>query len=876
MPSSNKLLWAALLATTVLSSPSWALAQVPEAPPTEPEDAASVTDEIVVRGRFIPNEKRVTSEISNLLTAEDLQRTGDAEVSEALARVTGLSLVGDGFVYVRGLGERYSSALLDGSTLPSPEPLRRVVPLDVFPSALLSGALVQKTYSVEYPAEFGGGVIVLRTKAVPDRAFFEAGVSTGFNTESTLETGLSWDSGNRSWLGFSDRGMQLPKQIKVDPSLQSFDAVSLQAAGRSFRPNWSLDRQKIPFDGGLTVAGGNAFDIGEMRAGVLASVDYSSEVRNRNGVRRTFSVSDAGLVTNDQFDQDACRDEDGQVEPGVIVDSCGLFRTDWDVRLNAIASFGLEINADHELTYTTLLLRKTTQQGEIARGSFAADPGTVRSGQRLAYIEQQLVTHQVSGEHEFTLPGAFPELDVDWRAAFSRADRDTPYTRETLYDLSADGVFRLQATDRGNRTIFSALEDENFEVGIDFSLNGDLLGRETLLQFGGLYVERDREVAARRYTFAFPAGDTSELREQVPEIIFAPDNVGPPGGLILRDNTDPSDFYTAGFEIGGLYLSSEMQITPTVRWTVGARYEDSIQEVNSFEPQAGTPIETKLKLQKVLPASTLTWEFADNWQARVGYSQTLSRPDLRELSPTQFRDEETGRLERGNPNLRITQIENWDARVEYYFGDRQSATLGVFYKDFKRPIERTFSLLGEEPLRSFANADRAELFGVEAEFDVTLPFDMWFSDVGFVQSRRFFVIGNATYIDAEIELNPSAATEQQTDTNRKLQGQSEYLGNLQFGYDSDELRERAALLLNYTGERIFDVGLGGAPNVIEEPPIQLDLVFAKGFEIGGREIEFGFKVDNILGEPYSLTQGGRVAEEYEIGTTFSFGVTARF
>lgn len=878
MTSTQKSLSTLLLAGTVLAAPAFAAAQDPSAAPIQLaglglDDQPSTLDEIIVRGRYIPDERRATSEIANVLTVEDLQRTGDSDISAALSRVTGLSLVNGGYVYVRGLGERYSSALLDGAGLPSPEPLRRVVPLDIFPSALLSGVLVQKTYSVEYPAEFGGGVVSLRSRAVPDERFFEFSVGTGYNTVSTGEAALNWYSGDRTWLGFSDNSMRLPQEIRVDPSLDSLDQAALQSAGRSLRPEWSLVNDKAPWDGSFTISGGAPFELAGIRGGLLLSLDYDSEVRNRNGLLRTYMVAGGGLEASDNLSPEGCA-----VDTRVDADACGRFRTDWDIGLNFIGALGLELAQGHSLRFTNMVLRNTTHQSEIQRGQFAIDAGSVRSLQRLNYVEQQMVLNQLSGEHLFNFSGAFRELDVNWRAAYSRADRSTPYVRETFYDFEPDGVWRLRPTPVGNSTSFSALEDENLELGFDLALRGAVGGRSLLVQAGAVHNSRDREFVLRRYGFSMPAGVNPDLRAMVPEIIFAPDNIGPPGGLILRDRTDHADAYDAAVEINAAYLSAEVQLVPAVRWTIGARYEESSQSVDSF--QAFTlrpvPIHVDLDFDKLLPATTLTWEFADNWQARLGYSQTLSRPDLRELSPTRFRDEESGLLERGNPNLQVTEIENFDARLEYYFGQRQSFTLGVFYKDFTNPIERTFSREGDEFLRSFFNADSAEILGVEAEIEWTLPFDRWVSGPGFVQDRRFYVIANTTWIDSEITLNPDAARDRQTDSQRPLQGQSEWVGNLQLGYERHDGRERLALLANYAGERIRDVGLSGAPNQMETPPLLVDLVYARTFDVAARELQFSLNARNLLGETYEVNQGGFIAEEYRLGTTISAGLSVRF
>jgi hypothetical protein len=912
MTPSRKLLLSGLLASTFFCGPALtgqALAQIPQAPPTSPdrqvpatppqgqdepgaealdqgpvadasaapksdagapqsEEDATEVEAVVVTG-FVPNEKRATSEISQVITAADLERTGDSDIAEALQRVPGLSQSREGFVFVRGLNERYSAALLDGSTLPSPLPLRRQVPLDLFPTALLSGALVQKTYSVEYPAEFGGGLVALRSRAVPNEPFFEIQVSAGYNSESTGEDGLYWDSTELDWLGINKGELDFPRQLRLDPSLNSFNDAQLQEAGRSLRNRWSLDFQKNAPDLGISLTAGTNFSLFGRRAGVLVAMNYDNEARNIVGTRAVYSNSAAGVVAQERIDPQVCAEE----FPTAPQEGCGFRRTDWEIKLNGIGVFGFEIDDNNELKFTSLLLRTTTQQGLIERGSFASDPGTLRSFQRLTWIEQQVNTNQLSGEHEFEFGEGrlFDEADFTWRASYATASRETPYRREYTYQFDGD-VFRLVGTTASNTTIFSALEDENVEVGGDLVLQGDRGGRELIVKLGGLRNTRDREFAQRRYQFNVQNAG-SELRSFVPEIIFSPDNIGPPGGVFLTEATDPSDFFSGSLEVSAGYVSAEYEILPDrLRFTAGARYEKSDQQVDTVDLN-NQPITAVLNNEFLLPAATVTFEFARNMQFRVGASRTISRPDLRELSRAEFLDEETDQLERGNPNLITTEIDNFDARYEWYFGRGQSFTLGVFYKNITAPIERTFGVLGLEPLRSFQNAERAELAGAEIELEANIPVERLIGDV--FGPRDFFVIANGSYIDSEVTIDPATAGAAQQ-TSRRLQGQSEYLANLQFGYESDSLRERATIVVNHTGERIFDVGLFGAPNIIEEATTTVDFAAAKGFRVMGRELELGLRVENILGEGFKLTQGGQPFEVYDRGTTVSLGLTARF
>ncbi len=172
-------------------------------------------EEIVITGRNIPNVIRSTPEVVSVLSSADIARTGEGDIAGALQRVTGLSVVGGRFVYVRGLGERYSLALLNGSPLPSPEPLRRVVPLDIFPTSVIASSVVQKSYSVNYPGEFGGGVINLTTRSAPREPFLTIGASVGGDTETTLNLGYTYYGSDTDFTGFDDGTRDIPRGLRI-------------------------------------------------------------------------------------------------------------------------------------------------------------------------------------------------------------------------------------------------------------------------------------------------------------------------------------------------------------------------------------------------------------------------------------------------------------------------------------------------------------------------------------------------------------------------------------------------------------------------------------------------------------------------------------
>lgn len=864
--------------------------QPPQSAPVDPaasppEDVA----EVVVTGRFIPNVKKTTSEIVSVLDQAALQRTGDSDIGSALSRVTGLSLVGGKFVYVRGLGGRYSSAILDGSVLPSPEPLRRVVPLDVFPTELLSGAVIQKTYSVEFPGEFGGGLIQLKTLAIPRKPFFEFGVSTGMNTRSTFKRGLTYQGGWGDSLGFGNERYDLPEIIRRNPSLNGMTPTQLQTAGRLLAagpPAFSIDTEKNHPDIDVNMTAGTRFDLFGMRAGLVGAFSFSNEIRNIFGVRSRYKTVAGGLEAQSNFAPGACVGFNPALDPA----TCGLRQTVETAQLGGIIGFGLEFDDRNKLKATSTIVRKTDKIAQIQRGRNPIDDATnVVSDQRLAFIEQELWVNQLTGEHRANLGNNW-QAEFDWRGSYARASRVTPYLTSYRYVIGpSDPLFSMAPQTPRNSRRFTALTDDNYEGGGDLKFSGLLGGMETVLKLGGQYNRKERGYASRSYSYVIPgtAAGTG-LLTYVPEIVFSPDNIGP-GGITLVQTDGPANSFNATQDIAAGYAALELQVAPKVRLTGGVRYEHSKQTVDGAAV-AGTvpasdrcslgaavgfvsPIVCTLKQGEWLPAATVTWEFARNMQLRAGYSKTLSRPDLRELSPAVILNVEEDVEEQGDPTLNITKIDNFDARYEWYFGQQQIFSLGGFYKKFSNPIERSLSPFGDGARRIFINADGAKVYGAEAELELTVPVGDWIGGDNFFTDRRVFVIGNFTYSKSSIDITPEQAGVL-TSLSRPLEGQSKYLANLQVGFEKKG--ERMAVLFNYAGKRISDVGSFGVPDVIEKPPIELDFVTAKAFDVGSGQIEFSFKARNLLNEKFKRTQGGQVYESYPLGRSFSLGAKVRF
>ena len=824
------------------------LAQDPAAAAATPQ-----IEEISVIGRFVPDEKRSTSALSSVLTNEEFSRSGDTNIAEGLKRVAGLSLVGGKFVYVRGLGERYSSALLNGSSIPSPEPLNRVVPLDLFPNAIMESVVVQKTYSAQFPSEFGGGVLQMRTKSSSDEFFFNIASSVAMTEGTAFTKGTQAAGGGKDWLGYDDGSRAMPdllKQATADGQrLQrrsafintgGFTAQELQTIGQSLNQDYEVTGKTIPADMGLTASLGNYHDIGSTRFNYLAAVDYKNAWDTHEIERNSYKV--------------------GGVDELVRENAFTYFGTENNIDISGILSTGLELSENHSISATNIMLRQSDDIAGEQIGFF----GDERLDSRIAeieYIQRELFSNQIQGDHYF--PDA-REMNVTWRYNESTADRIAPDTREYRYDqIDDESVFNLRSD--GNVRRFSELADQNSDYAVDASMVFYGPSSSTIVMSSG-YNKQDseRDYEIRRFSFIEQGdvvGRQGFLLQPLSQIL-APENIGPTE-FELSETTRPTDTYAATRELESWYLQADLNFNDRVQLLAGLRQEDYIQNVRTFDLfRPDSSIEATLESSDLLPSATATY-IAGNHQFRFGYSETTSRPDFRELSPATFTNPLTGYEVVGNPNLQAASIKNYDLRWEWYFSSLDSLSLGVFMKEFDSPIESVVQP-GANSARSYVNAESAENQGIE--FEARKQFD-------FLGARweNFYVSSNVSYITSDVTIGEQDQNIL-TNSSRPLQGQSDWLFNGQFGYDSyDGLT--ATLLYHYFGERIYEVGILGAPDLIEEPHGELDFVLSKEFMTNWK---LNIKAQNLTDKRKEITQGGLVATGYSEGRSASLKLEYNF
>lgn len=846
-------------------------------------------DDIIVQGRYIPDSIRATSEVISILSADEIKRTGDGDIAGALQRITGLSLVGGRFVYVRGLGERYSLALLNGSPLPSPEPLRRVVPLDLFPTSMIASSVVQKSYSANYPGEFGGGVINLTTRAVPEESFLTIGGGIGGNSETTFELGYTYYGSSTDFTGYDGGNRKIPSPLK-----NAMDSGNLIVEGSNFSnaqmqeitaslQNASttlIQRNKdIPVDFSVDVSAGTSVDIGEDRLGIIATFGWDNKWRTQGGLQQTT----AGLASDENGNQ--------------VINPDSNFRflsTENRVVMNGLVGLGYEFG-ESKIRWTNLYIHDTSKEARILDGVDEINVGSDRLNKSYtSWYERQLFDTQVVGEFKFG------DVSLDVRGTYANTKRDAPYERSFSYRFNAtanDFKNDLRSPGESATVAFSELSEDVWAASADLSYDLPTSMKITATA-GYAYSDTSRTSTRREFAYRPSAALDLAVAQERPDYLLSDYNIYT-YNILLVDLSSASGAakYDAGLEVNAGYLQVDIEPVDYVRANFGVRYEDATQVVTPIDLFGlGGSIQnlsTNLKNDYWLPSATITWNFAEDMQLRLAASKTIARPQFRELAPQQYFDNESDRTFIGNNYLTDSKLLNLEARYEYYMDQEDRLSVAGFFKSIDKPIEAIAIQQGQTFFTTFANAPKATLYGVELEVQKKFPLQ-GLLDGKLFDSRALVVSSNYTYSKSKLKVRDGDTTIP-TDTagvpiaaaalfrdGAPLTGQSDHIVNLQFGLEDEDSLSQQTLMLTYASKRVtnrFTSG-GQAIDFMEEPGFRLDFVARQGFAWRGVDFELKLEARNLTNENYEEYQtfnGSRVDRNtYDLGRSFKIGLSATF
>ena len=726
------------------------------------------------------------------ITSQDIQRTPDRNTSDVLKRVSGTTVQDNKFVVIRGLADRYNVALMNGLTLPSSEPDRRAFSFDIFPASMMSNLVIYKTATPDLPGEFAGGVIELNTKDVPDEPFFQVSLGSIYNSISTFQPYSFYEGSNTDVLGF-DRSARPLQDGVTKAALNGPDRFAVSklvpndwnvSQHSSMRPNYNVN-----FSGGTTTKlFGNDL-------GMVGALTYSNNFKYFNQQRAEYNVDTTRLFTyNDASYQN-------------------------DVSVGGLLNLAYKIGENSKITLNNIV----NQRGEdlfILRDGIEIEQERFNTSYAMWYKSTRLLSTQLRGEHGLGSNG----IVLKWGGSVNSIDRTTPSFRRMTYYKNFDAqegdpyfaVIPVGAPSPNFAGRFYSDQNElMYNANTDLSIPYKLFKKQNSLKAGSFFEMRDRSFDAR--VFGYTVTNFSKFDQNIPtqgiNSIFDPSNIGD-NGMVLKESTNPNDSYTAGSTLSGGFLMFDQWLTSKLKVIVGARAENFIQKLET-QTFGGKPVNIDQATLDILPSANFIYSVSENSNIRLSGSQTVIRPNFRELAPFSFYDFQLSAAIVGNPELLRTKITNFDLKYEIFPGANENISITGFFKNFDKPIEQFYETLGAGTRNfNFKNATSAQNFGAEFEYRLRL------SRISQYLSQ-FSLFGNLAYIRSTVDVSVDAASAANA-SDRALQGQSPYIINTGISFTSNDTKWGASILYNRIGRRIFLVGSNQYLDTYEAPRNVLD------------------------------------------------------
>jgi outer membrane receptor protein involved in Fe transport len=845
---------------------------------------------------------------TEVLGAQFIASTGASNAANLLAKTTGVNVADGKFVVVRGLADRYNSVTLNGLRIPSSDPDRRAVALDLFPSSVIKDVRTSKTYLPDQPGESTGASINVVTKTVPQENFEKIKIGNGFNTQVTGNNKfLSYTGGGTGTFGnYQDRALPSFIQNAALPDLFSGGGPADTPAERALRQTISNTLSKemgtkdktAPMDFSLEASLGRRFDFMGAPAGLTVAFDYSKK----------YNYSDVDALGRYSFVSNLASPNLGQVENTtrlVLPASrlpAGTTQADWGMRVGQetmragmLVSLGIELDTDSELNLTYFFNRVAEDRATYQLGYDPQDPAIAKYRESISYTERQVRTWQLAGRH--AVDGIGADMKVSWAVSYNQSYQYEPDLRLMASDFdTASGQYSVPA----NLTVppfqryWRNLNDESYNARMDIEsdLFGDSLPDEmkAKIKFGGLLDYSDR--AYRADSFSYNAGflDNSGypnfLKPQtIPSqtwgdvFLYGNQNLTTPGlslsnaTYIFRQNE--AEVYRASQMISAGYLMFDVDVTPNLNVSFGARMETTDLKVQASDiwiyPEESVRLALLTAEQRrdnlytdaltaayggiatdaqkallaprsraniaevsMLPALAVNWDLTEHQRVRTAITRTIARPSFKEIAPVAFSVVETGDFFIGNPDLLMSSITNFDVRWEYFPSPGSLIGVSAFAKTIDKPIE--YSQVGQ--FTQYINVDSATVYGFELEYQ---------RDFGFLADElKPLNMGlNYSFIQSQADRGNVGGPAIFGQT-RRLQGQPDYIFNLNLTYDHQDSGWFFGTFLNVTGQQLSAVSsVFNQPDIFQEPYTTLDLGISKRLFKG---CKLSFRAANVTNQ----------------------------
>ena len=805
------------------------------------------------------------------LSAQSIKSSGASNIASAVKNVPGVSIQGGKYVYVRGLGDRYTKSILNGVDIPGLDPDRNTIQMDIFPTNILDNIIVVKSAAAEYPADFTGGVIDIVTKDFPTKANYTISTGFGYNPDMHFNDNyLNYSGSNTDFLGFDDGMRNIPvNRYQVIPG--TFDNSTVLSNMTNVFNKELMAKQAnsgANFNFGFTA--GNQFDVGDDKLGYQLSFSYKNKTQ----------------FYDDRFDGTYMRDQNNS-----SVNELVGTRTSEGVegKNTVLLSYlsGIVYKRDNSKYKVNFL---HIQNGESSAGLYDQQIAQAAGGSgfepikkdALLYTERSITNLLFEGNHSFD--------DANWKLNWKVSP-----TLSRVYDKD-HRITPLQQSQNGNYfispsaasrpiRIWRNLQEISLVAKVDAVRKYNFMDRPAKAKFGFNQTVKQRDFSID--DFQFEISGQNIVADGNADNLLLSENIWTPqtdqgSHLVWGDLYEPANTFDATQNISAGYLSNEFSVSEKLKAVVGLRAE-LFSAIYTGQNQAATEIFVDEKIIDKLdlfPSANFIYSLNDNSNLRVSYSRTTARPSFKEASKSQIFDPITNRLFIGNIDLEPSYISNFDIRTEFFGENSEMFAISGFYKDFKDPIELTFYESAPDQLTP-RNLGNASVFGIEFEFRKSLGFLL-----NSLENLKFNI--NASYIESDLTMfedeynrRVNAARDGESiEKSRELQGQSPYLINAGLNYSDSEIGLQTGLFFNVQGETLEVVGTGIVPDVYTVPFNSLNFTFNK--KLGEeKKSTVDIKVSNILNSKrksvyQSYKASDKTFTQFNPGTEFSVGYNYNF
>lgn len=808
------------------------------------------------------NQLKTSLLVESNISAQQISRTQDKDASEVIRRVPGISIIDGKFVMVRGLAQRYNNVWVNGAAVPSSEPDTRAFSFDIIPSTQLDNINIIKSPAPEYPADFSGGFILIKTKDLPSRNSFNVSLGTSVNTQTHFKDFWYSKGSSTDWLGFDNGFRSFNGGIKAPLKYSGDDPIKfISLTDNGFNNDWTKHKKtpigdlklNMDFSRRWIFDNGTAF-------GMLGALNYSNTYKSfLNMTNALYSTYDA---THNRYNH-LFQATDNQYNN--------------DVRWGAMLNFMLRSKTGKNYyEFKNLFNQNATNRLTNRINGIDAD-GFNYEQTEYYYSSRSTLTSQITGRH------SLERGKLDWSFGYSYANRNLPDRR--IYSLSNSGTHagdKIRIVDGNDITrYFTKLNENMASANINYELKLNVGSIEPTLKTGAYTEYRNRSYKTRQFAYLIgsnmPKGwdDMDFVNEFMQPANYGTDK------LSLKDNSSYKDDYKGHTTIGAAYWGMNIPFTPQFSAYVGARYEYYQMVLTTSQNQYENNLsDMKYTYNNIFPSANLLYKLNEKHQLRLSYGESVNRPEFREVAPSIFYDFDLANNVSGYAGLKPSYIHNIDFRYEFYPRRGETISVALFYKRFKDPIEWSYvNNDGKSYTYMNMNAESADSYGVEVDVRKRLDF---------IGLNEFSWVFNGALIKSKVHFG---ADELQED--RPMEGQSPYLINTGIFYEGSTNGLTASLLYNRIGKRITGVGrISGVnsdgaikvPNSYEMPHDAIDLMIGKRF--GDLELKFGIK--DLLGQTIKFQQFGEFTasnkqvkqtlytRKYKPGQTFNLSLSYSF